>query len=414
MKYSDLSIIYKVALPVLIITVIGLIYYDLVIEAYLSDLHNHVHEINKYSSDIIFASRLTSIIILVVISAMTILLFRLYIVNNLKLINDKFNQLSDASGDLTFRFPVNSKDEFGQIAMSMNNFIELIEDIVKYSKLSIDSSIVEYQHLNKSLDLIKDEASEQYLTTIESKQELEQFNHEFNIIFKNSIVDIQNKISNEDQAIKTLINDLEGIQTELKSVELHQSDYDQSIQSLTDNIKSIGEIITNVDEISDQTNLLALNAAIEAARAGHAGKGFAVVADEIRLLSERTQNNVINISQSIKDVSTSATIIITQVRQTSSDLSHMITLIEDLKVSLTVVAENLNTIQKFIQVTLKSMDSISIIQHNLDDRINFLADSSKKIKAIVSDTSKLSTNLQSAIFNILHNIQRFKIDEKPN
>lgn len=414
MKYSDLSIIYKVALPVLIITVIGLIYYDLVIEAYLSDLHNHVHEINKYSSDIIFASRLTSIIILVVISAMTILLFRLYIVNNLKLINDKFNQLSDASGDLTFRFPVNSKDEFGQIAMSMNNFIELIEDIVKYSKLSIDSSIVEYQHLNKSLDLIKDEASEQYLTTIESKQELEKFNHEFNIIFKNSIVDIQNKISNEDQAIKTLINDLEGIQTELKSVELHQSDYDQSIQSLTDNIKSIGEIITNVDEISDQTNLLALNAAIEAARAGHAGKGFAVVADEIRLLSERTQNNVINISQSIKDVSTSATIIITQVRQTSSDLSHMITLIEDLKVSLTVVAENLNTIQKFIQVTLKSMDSISIIQHNLDDRINFLADSSKKIKAIVSDTSKLSTNLQSAIFNILHNIQRFKIDEKPN
>jgi methyl-accepting chemotaxis protein len=54
-------------------------------------------------------------------------------------------------------------------------------------------------------------------------------------------------------------------------------------------MKQVAEKIGIIEEIARKTDLLALNAAVEAARAGEHGKGFAVVASEVRKLAERSQ-----------------------------------------------------------------------------------------------------------------------------
>jgi methyl-accepting chemotaxis protein len=64
---------------------------------------------------------------------------------------------------------------------------------------------------------------------------------------------------------------------------------DGCMSRLREQARTIGQIITAVDDLAAQSNLLAVNAAIEAAKAGEQGKGFGVVAREVKHLAQQSK-----------------------------------------------------------------------------------------------------------------------------
>lgn len=72
-----------------------------------------------------------------------------------------------------------------------------------------------------------------------------------------------------------------------------------SIDVLSQQAESIGQVARMIADIASRTNLLALNATIEAARAGEMGKGFAVVASEVKQLATQTARSTEEIGRQI-------------------------------------------------------------------------------------------------------------------
>jgi methyl-accepting chemotaxis protein len=191
-----------------------------------------------------------------------------------------------AAGDLTAQLEVETKDEVGRMAESLNRATEAMRTALSEVRASAESMASAAQQLASSSEELASGAQEQASSLEETTSTLEEITSTVKQNADNAKQANQVASGSRDTAEK-------GGQVVTEAV--------TAMGEINEASKNIAEIITTIDEIAFQTNLLALNAAVEAARAGEQGRGFAVVATEVRNLAQRSATSAKEIKRLIQD-----------------------------------------------------------------------------------------------------------------
>lgn len=230
----------------------------------------------------------------------------------------KMSELAMKEGDLTQKIMVKSTDEVGDIANSLNIFLENLREIIQKIGTSEKKLLNNSEHVSNIVTTSADEVSQVNTTMNDMGEKVIEMSDLVHKIAQNAednnqmmtsvIHETKSKaehIEEVGQKAEKLEKDAILARKNIESVVVRMGQTLEDKIAESKNVERIQQLTDQILEIADQTNLLALNASIESARAGESGKGFAVVANEISNLaaqSSKTAEEIQEINIFIVDI----------------------------------------------------------------------------------------------------------------
>lgn len=201
-------------------------------------------------------------------------------------------------GDLTKRGEVTA-DVFGNMADGFNLMIQRFAQLMKQVREAAvrvnEAAGVLRDNANQVTSTVKQQADE----SVKTLDAVEQLSLQMRQVAETASASSESSkqvLQATERgwvAAQATVQDVQGIRSSVHRMS-------KRVKALGGRSEEISQIVSTIQNIANQTNLLALNAVIEAAGAGEAGVRFAVVADQIRILAERSTSAIREIADLVK------------------------------------------------------------------------------------------------------------------
>ncbi|HEY3333094.1 MAG TPA: methyl-accepting chemotaxis protein [Capsulimonadaceae bacterium] len=223
---------------------------------------------------------------------------------------------------------VKSRDEFGDVAVTLNDVIQTVQttifsfqqaqnslsQLIAQTRATANSVAAGATELTSGTTDLSHRTSEQASSLEETAASMEEMT---------GIVKGSAESAARASAMANSARDIAagGGETVVSAV--------ASMDEINAASRRIADIISVIDEIAFQTNLLALNAAVEAARVGEQGRGFAVVASEVRNLAGRSSTAAKEIKSLVNDTVNKVRVGSDLVNASGRQLHDIVTAVEE-------------------------------------------------------------------------------------
>lgn len=332
-----------------------------------------------------------------------------------QVINGMIEDIHNNRGNLTERVPVQTKDEIAMLAAGVNEFLDILQDVIG-GVISCSDEINRQQlHVNEVVEVTNQNAGDTSATMEELAASMEEVSATVGYVSDNtreaeaSVGDMVDQAVNGTkfaEEIRSRAEELRKLAQESRATADGMiKEFDVSLNaSIEDSkqIEKIGNLTADILSIASKTNLLALNASIEAARAGEMGKGFAVVADEIRQLADNSKQTAGNIQQ----ISAGVVAAVMTLAENAGNLVKFINerVLPDYEILERTGEQYLNdsiTIDRMMGEMRDSMENIggmmrSVAESN-ENITNNVRESAQGVGGVVNNTAALAENMKGIV-----------------
>jgi methyl-accepting chemotaxis protein len=178
---------------------------------------------------------------------------------------------------------------------------------------------------------------------------------------------------------------------------------------LEQNTTSVGAVLDVIKGIAEQTNLLALNAAIEAARAGEQGRGFAVVADEVRALAKRTQESTEEIHHIIEAVQNGAKAAASGMEAGNQKTEHAVSLARDAGAAIRKIVDEIDRVEGMSSQIATAAEEQSVATEEINRNVVNMTGLSEKAHDSAASTHHIAAELVKTADSLRGMTTKFKL-----